>query len=97
MSRLYTPLEEDKSDHDESQSGEDYEALLSQAATRKRSSRRNLVLSIILVPTACLLLVGFGAWIGTRWLVNPDDFCPRHVQRYCKHSSKNHEFRAKDD
>jgi len=82
MSRLYMPLEEDKSDHEESQSGEDYEGLLSQTANRKKSSRRNLLLSILLVPIACLLLIGFGAWIGARWLVNPDDFCPRHVQRY---------------
>jgi hypothetical protein len=85
MSQRYAPLEEDKSDHEESQSGEDYEALLSQNASRKKVLRRNLIILVVLVPIACLLLIALGAWIGVRWLVTADDICPRHVQRYCKH------------
>jgi hypothetical protein len=80
MSRLYTPLE-DKSEHEDSQLGEDYESLLSQAASSK-NSRRRLLLLVFLVPIACFALIGFGMWIGSRWLVNPDNICPRHVQHY---------------
>jgi len=81
MSQIYSPIE-DKSDHEDSQSGEDYESLLSQTVKRKKSSRRNLLLAAFFIPIACFSLIGFGAWIGSRWLVNPEKLCSSYSQRY---------------
>ena len=79
---MYTPLKEEN-DHESSQSGEDYDALLSESrAARKRSSRFTMYL-IIAIPIVSICLVGFGIWIGSRWFASPDDICPRHVQNYC--------------
>jgi hypothetical protein len=81
---MYTLLE-DKSDQD-SQSSEDYEALLSESSTqgRKATRRSSFWYLVILAPIVSIGLVGLGVWIGSRWLLNPNDVCPRHVQHYCK-------------
>jgi hypothetical protein len=81
---MYTTLE-DNSDRD-SQS-EDWETLLSDGAGtlyEKPPRGTSLCLLIALIPIISFSLIGFGAWIGSRWLASPDDFCPRHVQYYCK-------------
>ena len=81
----YTPLE-GESDQ-ESQSFEDYEALLSSNQSHKRKSSPNpfiILLSVILVLVVTLCLVGLGVWIGRTRFANPNDICPSHVQHYCK-------------
>lgn len=79
-------LLEDKSDQD-SQSSEDYEALLhnAQPSNKQPLRKKFLVLFAILIPIASICLIGLGAWIGSRWLANPNDFCPSHVQHYCQY------------
>ena len=84
LNMKYSPLE-DKSDQD-SQPCEDNEALLSNTAPSNRETlpRKIMLISVILIPIASLCLIGLGAWIGRRWLANPNDICPSHVQHYCK-------------
>jgi len=84
---MYTPIkEESDSDHESSPSSEDYESLLSHSQARKASSRRNYFWLILALPIIAFSHVGLGVWIGSRWFANPNDVCPRHVQRYCKSS-----------
>jgi hypothetical protein len=80
----YSPLK-DKSDQD-SQPSEDYEALLSnnETAHQKALLLKVSLISAIIIPIASFCLFGFGVWIGSKWLANPNDICPSHVQHYCK-------------
>jgi len=77
---MYTPLK-DESQRD-SQEGEDYEALLSQQETLHRKKKSFFWISILSIPIASFCLLGLGAWIGSRWLANPNAICPAHVQHY---------------
>ena len=83
----YAPLKEE-SERD-SQSGEDYEALLSQQETLHRRESQNgfFWLLVVLIPITSVCLLGLGAWIGSRWFANPSDICPAHVQHYCEFSN----------
>lgn len=87
----YSPLD-DKSDHDSRSSEEDgtRDSLLSDPPhlSRKEYISRKLILPfLILIPTASLLVLGLGIWIG-RKSVNPNDICPMHVQSYCEFQSE---------
>ena len=80
----YSPLE-DKSDL-YSQPSEDYEALLSESRTSHKPpfQRKYVLLSAILIPIVSIILLGLGAWVGSRWLANANDICPNHIQHYCE-------------
>jgi hypothetical protein len=90
-SHIYSPLE-DKSENG-SQPSEDSERLLgsdSEAVYRKPCRKIPIWIPIVLIPLISLCLVGFGAWIGSRWLINIDAVCLAHVQHYCefRHATK---------
>lgn len=78
----YSPLS-DKFNH-ESQS-EDHEGLLSREQTTypKRPRRSGMLWCILSIPLISLCSVIFGAWIGSRFLVQPGKLCPEYVQHYC--------------
>ena len=80
---MYSLLE-DKSEQDSP--SEDYEGLLSGSFTppQKGSRLRSLWVLVILAPVVSFGLFGLGVWVGVRWLANPNDVCPHHVQHYCK-------------
>jgi hypothetical protein len=86
----YSPLE-DKSDQDSRSSEEDgtQDSLLSSPHTPRKEyiPRKLVLLSSILIPTASLLFLGLGIWIG-RKSVNANDICPVHVQHYCEFQSE---------
>jgi len=87
-SHIYSPLE-DKSENS-SQPSEDSERLLgseSETIYRKPSRKIPLWIPIALIPIISLLLIGFGAWIGSRWFSNINEVCLAHVQHYCKSRS----------
>lgn len=83
---MYNPLvpKRESTDND---SQEDCETLLSNGSetSYKRAPRRNLFwLYFSLIPMVSTCLIGFGAWIGSRWLVpNADSICPSWGQQYC--------------
>jgi hypothetical protein len=83
----YAPLKEE-SERD-SQSGEDYETLLSQQETlhRRKSQNGFFWLLVVLIPITSVCLLGMGAWIGSQWFANPNEICPAHVQHYCEFSN----------
>ncbi|KIM98771.1 hypothetical protein OIDMADRAFT_128513 [Oidiodendron maius Zn] len=80
----YSPLE-DKGDQGSQLSEDDgpQDSLLSSPHTpRKEYMHRKLVLlSSVLIPTASLLFLGLGIWIG-RKSIKANDICPVHVQSY---------------
>lgn len=86
----YSPLE-DKGDQGSQLSEEDGpqdSLLFSSHIPRKEYIPRKLVLlSSVLIPTASLLFLGLGIWIG-RKSVKANDICPVHVQRYCEFQSE---------
>ncbi|PQE10985.1 tat pathway signal sequence protein [Rutstroemia sp. NJR-2017a BVV2] len=67
----------------ESQS-EDNEGLLSREQTtyRKPPRRSGMLWCILSIPLISLCSVIFGAWIGARFLVQPEKLCPEYVQHY---------------
>jgi hypothetical protein len=80
----YSPLQ-GKPENDYQQ-GEDYDHLLPQEESLLRKSPQRIPTWVLAagIPIISLLLMGFGAWIGSHWLVNFNARCLEHVQHWCK-------------
>ncbi|KAF8865817.1 hypothetical protein BDZ45DRAFT_375658 [Acephala macrosclerotiorum] len=78
----YDPLQ-DKPEHD-SQNGEDYDHLLPQEESLLRRPPRIIPRWIFIVgsPIISLLLIGFGAWLGSHSTYNFNAKCLEHAQKW---------------
>ncbi|KAL3423001.1 tat pathway signal sequence [Phlyctema vagabunda] len=84
--KMYNPLTDKSETSDHDSQSEDCETLLSngsESSYKPAPRRRNLTwLYITLIPTISVCLVGLGAWIGVRWMVNENSLCAAHNQEY---------------
>lgn len=64
---------------------EDGEGLLSnpEPAYKPTSRRNGTIWYMLSLPVVSLLSVGFGIWIGSRFVADPAKLCPSYVQHYC--------------